>query len=153
MEVALWTEANRSYRQQLRMVLKPYLFIFNFYVMNTLADNRVQLLGFLGQEVELRELAQGYKLARLSLATSEFKKASNGQTERVTTWHNLVAWGQLAVQMSEELAKGQKVFVEGKIVYRQYESKSGEKRSQTDIVVHTFKKMGKEETIEQSASA
>lgn len=121
--------------------------------MNTLADNRVQLLGFLGQEVELRELAQGYKLARLSLATGEFKKAPNGQTERITTWHNLVAWGQLAVQMSEELAKGQKVFVEGKIVYRQYESKSGEKRSQTEIVVHAFKKMGKEETIEQSASA
>ena len=61
-------------------MLKPYLFIFNFYVMNTLTDNRVQLIGFLGQDVDLRELTKGYKLARLSLATSEFKKAPNGQT-------------------------------------------------------------------------
>jgi single-strand DNA-binding protein len=121
--------------------------------MKNLADNRVQLLGFLGQEVDLRELSQGYKVARLSLATSDFKKAPNGQTERLTTWHNLVAWGQLAVQMNEQLTKGQKVFVEGKIVYRQYESKSGEKRSQTEIVVHHFRKVGKEETMEQAVSA
>ncbi len=120
--------------------------------MKNLADNRVQLLGFLGQEVDLRELSQGNKLARLSLATGDFKKAANGQTERVTTWHNLVAWGQLAVDMSENLAKGQKVFVEGKIVYRQYETKSGEKRSQTDIVVNSFRKVAKEDTMETVAS-
>ena len=118
--------------------------------MNNLADNRVQLLGFLGQDVDLRELAQGNKLARLSLATNDFKKAANGQTEKVTTWHNLVAWGQTAEQMSADLAKGQKVFVEGKIVYRQYETKTGEKRSQTDIVVNSFKKMGKDEKMEHA---
>lgn len=120
--------------------------------MKTLADNRVQLLGFLGQEVDLRELSQGNKLARLSLATSDFKKAPNGQTERVTTWHNLVAWGKTAEDMSELLRKGQKVFVEGKIVYRQYETKAGEKRSQTDIVVNSFRKVEKEDTIESIAS-
>ncbi len=117
--------------------------------MSTLADNRVQLVGFLGQDVDLRELAQGNKLARLSLATSDFRKATNGQTEKVTTWHNIVAWGQLAQQMSELLAKGQKVFVEGKLVYRQYETRTGEKRSQTDIVVISFRKMGKDETMDQ----
>ncbi len=134
-------------------MLKPYLFIFNFYVMNTLTDNRVQLIGFLGQDVDLRELTKGYKLARLSLATSEFKKAPNGQTEKITTWHNLVGWGQTAVQMSETLTKGQKVYVEGKIAYKQYESKTGEKRSQTEIVVHSFKKVNKEDTIEQAVTA
>ncbi|MDZ4746854.1 MAG: single-stranded DNA-binding protein [Saprospiraceae bacterium] len=120
--------------------------------MSTLKDNRVQLLGFLGQDVDLRELAKGYKLARISLATTDFKKAPNGQTEKITTWHNLVAWGPLAVQMSELLSKGQKVFVEGKIVYKQYESKTGEKRSQTEIVIHSFKKMAKEENIEEVAA-
>lgn len=134
------------------MVINSFLFIFNFYVMKTLADNRVQLLGFLGQEVDLRELSRGNKLARLSLATSDFKKAPNGQTERVTTWHNLVAWGKTAEEMSELLRKGQKVFVEGKIVYRQYETKEGEKRSQTDIVVNSFRKVAKEDTMETIAS-
>lgn len=115
--------------------------------MSTLAKNHVQLVGFIGQEVDLRELAEGNKLARLRLATDEFKKSSNGQTEKITTWHNLVGWGQTAKEMSELLHKGQKVFVEGKIVYRQYETKTGEKRSQTDIVVSSFKTLGKSESV------
>jgi len=82
--------------------------------MSTNLDNRVQLLGFLGQDVELREFAQGSKLAKLSMATTEFKKSQTGQTEKVTTWHNLIAWGQTAETMSSILRKGQKVFVEPK---------------------------------------
>jgi len=120
--------------------------------MKNLADNRVLLLGHLGQDVDLRELSRGNKLARLSLATNDFRKATNGQTEKVTTWHNLVAWGKIAEDMSELLRKGQKVFVEGKIVYRQYETKEGEKRSQTDIVVNSFRKVEKEDTMESVAS-
>ena len=133
-------------------MFKPYLFIFNFYVMKNLADNRVLLLGHLGQDVDLRELSKGNKLARLSLATNDFRKATNGQTEKVTTWHNLVARGKTAEEMSELLRKGQKVFVEGKIVYRQYETKEGEKRSQTDIVVNSFRKVEKEDTMETVAA-
>jgi single-strand DNA-binding protein len=113
--------------------------------MSTTTDNRVQLLGHLGQDVELREFAKGNKLARLSLATNEFKKSQNGPGQNVTTWHNLVAWGQTAETMSETLRKGQKVFVEGKITYRQYETKSGEKRSSTEIVVSNFKKMERDQ--------
>ena|SRR5687768_12952098 len=113
--------------------------------MNTNLENRVQLTGFLGQDVELRELAQGNKLARLRMATSEYKRTLNGQPEKITTWHNLIAWGQTAESMSELLRKGYKVFVEGKIVYRQYETKAGEKRSQTEIVVNNFKKLDKEQ--------
>ena len=113
--------------------------------MSTLSNNRVQLLGFVGQEVEVREFAEGNKLARLRFATDEFKKSNSGQTEKITTWHNLVGWGKTAQEMSNLLHKGQKVFVEGKIVYRQYETKTGEKRSQTDIVVSSFKKLEKDE--------
>ena len=115
--------------------------------MSTLTNNRVQLVGFLGQDVDLRELAEGNKLARLGLATAEFKKSGNGQMEKITTWHNLVGWGQTAKEMSENLRKGQKIFVEGKIVYRQYETKAGEKRSQTDIVVNSFKKLEMDESM------
>ncbi|MBL0005973.1 MAG: single-stranded DNA-binding protein [Saprospiraceae bacterium] len=57
--------------------------------MKNLADNRVLLLGHLGQDVDLRELSKGNKLARLSLATNDFRKATNGQTEKLlrgTIW-------------------------------------------------------------------
>ena len=113
--------------------------------MSTYLDNRVQLLGYLGQDVELRELAQGNKLARLTMATSEFKKSPNGNGEKITTWHNLVAWGQTAETMNELLRKGQKVFIEGKIVYRQYETKTGEKRNATEIVVSSFRKLDRDQ--------
>ena len=113
--------------------------------MSTNLDNRVQLLGHLGQDVELREFAQGNKLARMRIATTEFKRALNGPAERVTTWHNLIAWGQVAVTMSDLLRKGHKVFVEGKIAYRQYETKAGEKRSSTEIVVSSFRKLNRDE--------
>jgi single-strand DNA-binding protein len=121
--------------------------------MSTFIDNRVQLLGFLGKDVDLRELAQGNKLARLSLATSEFKRNPEGQPEKITTWHNLIAWGDTADQMNDILKKGQKVFVEGKIVYRQYETTAGEKRNSTEIVVNAFKKLDKNETVDLSGSA
>ena len=121
--------------------------------MNTNLDNRVQLIGFLGQDVELRELAQGAKLARMTMATNEFKRSLNGPPEKVTQWHNLIAWGQTAESMHLNLGKGQKVFIEGKIVYRQYETKTGEKRSQTEIVVSNFRKIEKEEKIKETLEA
>src|SRR5687767_13749800 len=113
--------------------------------MSTNLDNRVQLLGFLGQDVELRELAQGKKVARLSVATNEFKRDASGKPEKTTTWHNLIAWGQTAETMNELLKKGTKVFIEGKIAYRQYETKAGEKRSQTEIVVSNFRKLDRDQ--------
>ena len=113
--------------------------------MSTNLDNRVQLLGFLGQDVELRELAQGKKLARMRMATNEFKKDLNGQPEKVTTWHDVIAWGQTAETMSDILRKGHKVLVEGKIVNRQYETKAGEKRNSTEIVVSNFRKLDRDQ--------
>jgi len=113
--------------------------------MSTNLDNRVQLLGFLGQDVELRELAQGKKVARMSMATNEFKRDQNGKPEKNTTWHNLIAWGQTAETMNDILRKGHKVFVEGKITYRQYETKAGEKRNQTEIVVSNFRKLDRDQ--------
>ncbi len=112
--------------------------------MSTSIDNRVQLLGFLGQDVELRELAQGKKLARFTLATNEIRRNAEGHPEKITTWHNLVAWGQVAETINELLRKGTKVFVEGKICYRQYETKAGEKRHATEIMVTNFRKLDRE---------
>jgi len=109
------------------------------------SPNQVQLLGNIGQEIELREVGNGKKLARVSLATNEFKQSTVGPPEKLTTWHNLIAWGTIAEEMSTTLQKGQKIMVEGKIQYRNYETKTGEKRYTTEILVTSFKKINKEE--------
>jgi single-strand DNA-binding protein len=125
-----------------------YLFIHvKLFCMNTSTDNYVRLQGHLGQDIDLREFAQGRKLAKVSLATTEFKKATDGPPDRITSWHNLTAWGKTAEEMSTTLRKGSKVCVEGKISYRQYETKAGEKRYATEITVNAFQKIEKEEPV------
>lgn len=114
-------------------------------MVNHTSQNKVELLGFIGQEMELRVLAAGKTLARTSLATNEFRKTEDGAPEKITTWHNLIAWGITAQEMSEHLHKGDKVYIEGKLQYRTYETKTGEKRYSTEIQVTDFKKITHEE--------
>ena len=116
--------------------------------MNSTPDNYVKLQGHLGQDIELREFAQGRKLAKVSLATNDFKKNNDGSTEKITAWHNLTAWGKLAEEMGSSLQKGNKVMIEGKLAYRQFETKAGEKRYHTEIVVTSFQKIEKEAAAE-----
>jgi|SRR5690606_20298299 single-strand DNA-binding protein len=104
-------------------------------------DNRVQLIGFLGNDIEVRELGEGKKLARLSMATHEYRKDENGHGESITTWHNLVAWGKTAEIMSRIFRKGQRLYVEGKLTYREYTTKDDVKRNSTEIVVSEFRKL------------
>jgi len=104
-------------------------------------DNRVQLIGFLGQEIELKEYAEGKKMARVSLATHEHGKEDNGKKETVTLWHNLVAWGKTAEMMAKICNKGQLLYIEGRLTYREYTGKDDVKKSSTDIVVSDFKKL------------
>lgn len=115
--------------------------------MSTPSDNYVRLQGHLGKDVELREFAQGRKMASVSIATNDFKKNNDGTTEKYTTWHNLTAWGKLAEDMSAALQKGSKVVIEGRLAYRNYETKTGEKRYATDIVVNSFQKVEKDSTV------
>ncbi len=104
-------------------------------------DNRVQLIGFLGQEIEVKEYAEGKKLARMSMATHETRKNEQGQKETITTWHNLVAWGKTAEVMAKIFSKGQRLYVEGKLSYREYTAHDNQKRQSTEIVVTDFKKL------------
>jgi len=106
--------------------------------MQNLSKNVVQLLGTLGAEVERRDLAAGKVMARVSLATSETKELPTG-VEKFTTWHSIVAFGDIAEGLCK-LSKGDKVHIEGQIKYRTYETKTGEKKYQTDIQVTSFTK-------------
>jgi len=104
-------------------------------------DNRVQLIGFLGKEIELKEYAEGKKVAHISMATHEYGKDKDGKKETVTIWHNLVAWGKNAEVMAKILSKGQRLYIEGKLSYREYTGKDDVKKNSTEIVVSDFKKL------------
>ncbi|MDF9795890.1 single-strand DNA-binding protein [Catalinimonas alkaloidigena] len=105
--------------------------------------NRVQLIGRLGQDPEVRTLNSGRMVAQFSLATSEVYKNSAGERVQDTQWHQVIAWGKLAEISENLLIKGQEVVVEGKISYRNYEDKNGIKRYVTEIIASDIMLVGK----------
>ena len=104
--------------------------------------NKVQLIGNLGNDPEILNLDSGKKLAKFSLATNE--NYTNAQGERITNtdWHNLVAWGKTADVIEQYTSKGKEIAVEGKLTSRSYETKEGEKRYITEVVVSDLVLLG-----------
>lgn len=100
--------------------------------------NRVQLLGNLGMDPELREFGAGKRKARFSIATNERFGVGDGQFKEDTQWHNVVAWGRLAQEAADQLRKGSRVAVEGRLVHGQYDGKDGKKRYFTEVVMTAF---------------
>ena len=103
-----------------------------------LLRNRVQLIGHLGQNPELKTIDSGKKVVRFTLATDDSYKNSEGQKIKETTWHNIVAWNGLADLSDKYLKKGSKIALEGRIVYRTYEDKKGVTKNISEIVLSDF---------------
>ncbi|MEE9361629.1 MAG: single-stranded DNA-binding protein [Cellulophaga sp.] len=102
--------------------------------MSTL-KNKVQLIGNVGQEPAITDLESGKKVARVSLATNENYKNSNGEKVTDTQWHTLVAWGKTAEIIEKYVDKGDEIAIEGKLTSRSYDDKEGNKRYVTEVVV------------------
>jgi single-strand DNA-binding protein len=100
--------------------------------------NRVSLIGNLGNDPEVREIAAGRKVARLSVATHDSYRNATGERVTDTQWHTVVAWGNTAAQVERLLRKGSAVALEGKLVHRSYNTAAGEKRYITEIVLNGF---------------
>lgn len=107
--------------------------------------NKVELAGYAGRDAEVREIRKGVNLASFSLATSENYRDKNGDWVSNTSWHNIVMWNDVAKKAADEIKKGAHISLTGKISYRNYETKAGEKRYVTEIVVNDFKVNPKEE--------
>jgi single-strand DNA-binding protein len=105
--------------------------------MNTLR-NKVQLIGHLGQNPEIRSFDNGKSMARFSIATTDSYLDASGKKITETQWHNLVVWGNLAKVAEKYLLKGSEVAVEGKLTHRVYNDKDGQKKYFTEIVVSEF---------------
>ncbi|WOC41097.1 single-stranded DNA-binding protein [Polaribacter sp. HL-MS24] len=109
--------------------------------MNTLR-NKVQLIGRLGQEPEIVTFQDGNKIAKFSMATDDSYKDKNGEKVERTFWHNIIVKGGLVSVVQNYVKKGQEIAVEGKLTNRSYETKEGEKRYLTEILVHDLLLLG-----------
>ena len=99
--------------------------------MNSL--NKVQLIGNVTAQPEIKETPSGQKVATFSLATNRVYKDSSGEKQDQAEYHNIVVWGKLADITEQYITKGKKLYLEGRIQTRSWETDSG-KRYKTEIV-------------------
>ena len=101
--------------------------------------NKVTLIGNLGADPEVRSTSGGNRVATFSLATSRSWTGASGEKQEKTEWHRCVVWNaktsQLADIVERYLKKGDKVYVEGRIEYRQWQDKDNQTRYSTEINV------------------
>jgi single-strand DNA-binding protein len=100
--------------------------------------NKVQLLGNLGNDPEVRSTSSGTKVATLSVATSRTWNNQSGERQEKTEWHRVVLWNNsrgtgLADVAERYLKKGSSVYIEGSIEYRTWEDREGKTRYTTEI--------------------
>ena len=98
--------------------------------------NKVILIGNLGSDPETRYTPNGSAVCNLTVATSErWKDKQTGQPQEKTEWHRVVVFGKLAEIASQYLAKGSKVYIEGKLQTRKWQDQQGQDRYTTEVVV------------------
>ncbi len=95
--------------------------------------NSVNLIGYVGQNPEIKTLDNGMKLAKFRLATNETYVTREGEKKEQTQWHTIVAWGKTAEIVERFVNKGRLLGVEGKLAYRNFESAEGQKHYFTEI--------------------
>ena len=100
--------------------------------------NRAQVIGNLTRDPELRTTATGQSVVNMGVATNRRYTDKNGQQVDQAEFHNVVAWGKLADIASQYLAKGRRVYVEGRLQTREWEGQDGSKRRTTEIVAENL---------------
>lgn len=97
--------------------------------------NTVIILGNLGQDPETRYTGKGEAVTHISVATSiVWKDRTSGETKEQTEWHRIVCYRRLAEIARDYLAKGRKVYVEGRLQTRKWQTQDGQDRWTTEIV-------------------
>ena len=105
--------------------------------------NRVQLIGRVGQDPEVKTIEGGKKLANVTIATNDFYYKENGDKVEQTEWHRITAWGKTAEIIEKYVTKGREIGIEGKLTHRSYDDKDGVKRFITEVVANEVLLLGK----------
>ncbi len=100
--------------------------------------NKVQLIGNLTKDPELRQTPNGSNVCSFTVATNLTWKDANGQKQDKAEFHNIVVWGKLAEICGQYLQKGKKVYLEGRLQTRDWEAEDGSKRYKTEMVAENM---------------
>jgi single-strand DNA-binding protein len=105
--------------------------------------NKAILVGNLGRDAEVTTTANGFPIARFSLATTHRRKDNrSGNWEDRTEWHRVVLLGKQADSLRDYLKKGKQIYVEGRIETRSWDDKEGQKRYMTEIIADRIQLLG-----------
>lgn len=99
--------------------------------------NRAQIIGNVTRDPEVRTTTSGQSVANFSVATNTQWTDAQGQKQERTEFHNIVAWAKLGEICGQYLAKGRRVYVEGRLQTRDWETQEGQKRQRTEIIAES----------------
>ncbi len=105
--------------------------------------NKVMLIGNLGRDPEMRYTPSGKPVTSFSLASSRSWVSSDGERREETEWFNVVAWGNLAEICNQHLARGQQVYIEGRLQTRSWEDSNGQRHFRTEVVANEMIILGR----------
>lgn len=115
--------------------------------------NRVQIIGHLGKEVDLRYMPNGDAVANITVATTEsWKDKNTGEKKESTEWHRVTFFRKLAEIAGQYLDKGSQVYLEGQLKTRKWQDKEGQDRYTTEIVADKMVMLGGSKSTRESAN-
>ena len=107
--------------------------------------NKVQIIGNLGKDPEVRYTANNLAITNISVATSRRGKDANGEKTEETEWHRIVFFDKLAEIVGEYMKKGRPIYVEGRLRTRKWQDKEGKDQYTTEIVGESMQMLGDRE--------
>lgn len=112
--------------------------------------NRAMIIGNVTRDPELRTTTTGQNVCSFGIATNQTWTDAQGAKQQRAEYHNIVAWGKLAEICGQYLAKGRKVYVEGRLQTREWEAQDGAKRNRTEIVADNMILLDRKEFATQN---
>lgn len=103
--------------------------------------NKTILVGNITQDPTIKATQTGTKVASLSMATDEFYKDQNGERQKLTDYHNLVAFWKTADLIENHVSKGQKILIEWKLKTRSWDAEDWSKRYKTEVHIEKLEFM------------
>jgi single-strand DNA-binding protein len=105
--------------------------------------NKVQIIGNLGRDPEVRYTPNGNAVCNVSVATTrQWKNKDSGERQEETEWHRVVFYDRLAEIAGEYLKKGRSVYVEGRLKTRKWQDKEGKDQYTTEIIATEMQMLG-----------
>ena len=108
--------------------------------------NKIMLIGNAGRDAELRYMANGTAQASFSLAVNRNLRGPDGEWTQETDWFNVVAWRDLAERLSQQVTKGQQLYVEGRLQIRSWDNDQGVKQYRTEVVANQVLLLGRRDS-------